>query len=133
MSHWITYKNDILKNTRKNMLEKALKEMGLELDCSIKSIRNTFGHETVDMGIRKNGELVSLGFKEVKNGNDVSLELHGDFFNTGINQQNFMDTLSQYYTKNDIVDKIENNTSYDIESIETNENGEFEIMAYQYV
>lgn len=133
MSHWITYKNDILKNTRKNMLEKALKEMGLELDCSIKSIRNTFGHETVDMGIRKNGEFVSLGFKEVKNGNDVFLELHGDFFNTGINQQNFMDTLSQYYTKNDIVDKIENNTSYDIESIETNENGEFEIMAYQYV
>ena len=133
MSHWISYKNDILKNTRINMLEKALKEMGLELDCSIKSIRNAYGHETVNMGIRKNGELVSLGFKEVKNNNDTFLELHGDFFNTGINQQDFMDTLSQYYTKNDIVDKIENNTSYDIESIETNEKGEFEILAYQYV
>ena len=133
MSHWKTFKNDCLTNTRMEILSKALQEMGVELDTSIKSIRNTWGHEQVDMGFKRNGQAIALGFKEIPNADgSTTLELRGDFYSTGLREADFIDKVSQAYTKNDIIDKIENRTSYTIESTTMNENGEVEILAYTF-
>lgn len=108
--------------------------MGVELDENIKSIRNPWGYEEVDMGFKKNGKEIALGFKEVENKDgSKTLVLKGDFYSTGLQEKDFIDRVSQAYTKNDIVDKIENRTSYTIEGTPTmNENGEIEILAYTF-
>lgn len=128
MSHWKTFKNDALTNTKIDLLGKALKEMGVDLDTTIKSIRNTWGHEEVDMGFKVNGREIALGFKEVGN----KLELRGDFYGTGLRESDFMDRVSQIYTKEDIINKINTQSNYTIDSMTTNENGEIEILAYTY-
>ena len=134
MSHWKTFKNDVLTNSREDILRKALAEMGVELDTSIKSITNPWGHEKVDMGFKKDGKEIALGFKEETNADgSKTLVLKGDFYSTGLVEAEFMDKVSQCYTKNDIIDKIENRTSYTIEGTPTvNENGEIEIIAYTF-
>lgn len=128
MSHWKTFTNDALTNTKVDLLAKALKEMGVDLDTSIKSIRNTWGHEEVDMGFKVKGQAIALGFKQVGN----KLELKGDFYGTGLREADFMDRVSQIYTKEDIINKINTQSNYTIDSMTTNANGEIEILAYTY-
>lgn len=128
MSHWKTFKNDALTNTNTSLLGKALKELGVDLDTNIKSIRNTWGHEEVDMGFKINGNPIALGFKQVGD----KLELRGDFYGTGLREHDFMDKVSQLYTREDIVNKINTQTQYTIDSMTTNQNGEIEILAYCY-
>lgn len=109
--------------------------MGVELDTTIKSITNPWGHEAVDMGFKKDGKTIALGFKEVTNKDgSKTLELKGDFYSTGLREADFIDKVSQAYTKNDIIDKIKNRTSYTIDQNMTgfNENGEYEIYAYTF-
>lgn len=128
MSHWKVFKNDALTNTNTGLLAKALKEMGVDLDTNIKSIRNTWGNEQVDMGFKVKGQAVALGFKEVGN----KLELRGDFYGTGLREVDFMDKVSQLYTKEDIINKVNTQSQYTIDSMTTNANGEIEILAYCY-
>lgn len=128
MSHWKTFTNDALTNTKTDLLSKALKEMGVDLDTSIKSISNTWGNEQVDMGFKVNGEVVALGFKQVGN----KLELKGDFYRSGLRESDFMDKVSQFYTKEDIINKINTQSNYTVDSMTTNQNGEIEILAYTY-
>ncbi len=128
MSHWKKFTNDALTNTNTEILGKALAQLGVTLDTSIKAIDNTWGHEPVDMGFVVDGQKIALGFKKIGN----KLELRGDFYATGLKEEGFIERVAQLYTKEDIVDKIQNQTQYEIESMETNANGEIEIMAYCY-
>lgn len=128
MSHWKTFTNDALTNTKTDLLGKALKELGVDLDTSIKSISNTWGNEQVDMGFKVNGEVVALGFKKVGD----KLELKGDFYRSGLREADFMDKVSQFYTKEDIINKINTQSNYTVDSMTTNQNGEIEILAYTY-
>ena len=128
MSHWKTFTNDALTNTNVGLLGKALKEMGVDLDTSIKSIKNTWGYEEVDMGFKKDGKTIALGFKQV----GQKLELKGDFYGTGLRESDFMDRVCQVYTKEDIINKINTQTQYTVDSMQTNENGDIEILAYCY-
>lgn len=133
MSHWKTFKNDVLSDTNKNYLSTALAEIGVELDTNIKSISNTWGKEDVDMGFKKDGRPIALGLKEVDGeGGKKVLELRGDFYGTGLNESTFMDKLSQVYQRENIVNKLQDNR-WTVDSVQTDEHGNIVIEAYEYV
>jgi hypothetical protein len=132
MSHWKTFKSDVLANTRIDLLTKALTDMGVELDTSIKSIRNAYGNDQVDMGFKKDGHTIALGLKEVEKDGKTFLELKGDFFATGLDEAAFIDRLSQAYQKERIIQTLTDN-NYTIDSCKVNNKGEVEIEAYEYV
>lgn len=132
MSHWKKFESDVLSNTKRDLLGAALLEMGVELDNSIKSIRNTWGNETVDAGLKKDGRAIALGlnFKTGKNGTE-KVELTGDFYGTGLSEQGFIDRLAQVYQKHNVIDKCEEQ-GWLIEDVKTLENGEIYVEAYQW-
>lgn len=127
MSHWKTFKSDVLTNTKESLLRTALAEIGVELQTDRKEIKNTWGHEAVDMAFAVKGRGIALGLKKVGD----TLELRGDFYGTGLNESQFMDKLTQVYKKNDIVDRLEN-SGWTVEDITQDQNGEYVIDAYQY-
>lgn len=103
MSHITTYQSDVLKNCKKGLLLRAVKDLGLELDYNIKSIKNTWIHDNVDAGFIKNGKAIALGIKLNKEGKNIKLEVAGDFYGTGIEEKSFIDKLSQAYKKHDVI------------------------------
>ncbi len=128
MSHWVKYTNDTFKNTDINLLEKALRTMSYGLDRNCKRISNAWGKEDVDFALTRHNEVISLGFRADK---DNKLELVGDFYLTGLRQDTFLDKLAQYYQKERITKALEDNR-WSIDNIETNQNDEIVINAYQY-
>jgi hypothetical protein len=131
MSHWRKFSSDVLTNTKVSLLSASLAEMGVELDTSIKNIRNTWGQEEVDMGFKVDGRPIALGLKETVVDGEKKMELRGDFYGTGLNESQFMDKLSQVYQKNNIVEKLEDNR-WTVENVKTDEYGNVVIEAYEY-
>ena len=123
MSIWVKCQNDILKNTDTEILARALKNLDLELDYAVKHVANTWGKSNVDMAIRKNGQLLPIGFKQ----EGERLTLHGDFFMTGLNEQKFLNQVAQQYTKEDIVEKLSRTSDFAVTDVVTTENGEIEL------
>lgn len=131
MSHWKKFESNVLQNTKKDLLATALAEMGLGVNFNSKSIRNGYGHETVDAVIIKDGKELSLGFNFPMVADIEQLEVSGDFWATGVNEKTFMDSMSQIYQKHNLVDRLTSN-GWAIEEIKTNEQNEIEIEAYRY-
>lgn len=127
MSHWKTFKSEVLTNTKEDLLRTALSEIGVGLDTERKEIQNTWGREDVDMAFSVNGRGIALGLKQVGD----KMELRGDFYGTGLKESEFMDKLTQVYQKHSIVDKLET-TGWTVEDITTDAEGNFVIDAYQY-
>lgn len=124
MSHWKTYQNNVLKNTDLKMLQKAVENLGLGLDTSVKQITNAYGRDSVDMAFTKNGHVLSLGLKLNKNG---VYELVGDQWGTGVDQAKLVNQIAQQYNKENIVSKLKKTSQYSIADITTNEKKEIEI------
>lgn len=128
MSHWKQFTNDVLTNTNMDILSQAVAKMGITLDTTIKNISNPWGSEKVDMGFRKNGQAIALGFRN----NNGKLELVGDFYGTGLVEEDFINQVSQHYTVEDIVRKVRT-SMWTLENEPTvNANGEVEMYVYQY-
>lgn len=137
MSHLTVYKSKVLTNTNPIILEKALKDLNIELDSNIKRVANSFITENVDAGFVINNKPVSLGIKYIvdeKTGNQ-EVTITGDFWRTGVDQGNFINKLSQLYKKYDVIEKCEQqgwNVSYDDIVVDA-ETDEIVIQAYRYV
>ena len=129
MSHWVKYTNNAFENTDINLLEKAIRTMNYGINRQCKHIQNAWGNENVDFALTDNKDrIISLGFRADKNN---TLELVGDFFATGLREDTFLNQLAQYYQKERITQALEDNR-WSIDSIETNQNNEIVINAYQY-
>lgn len=103
MSHLTTYNSNVLVNCKKGILTKAVNDLGYSVDFETKTIRNTWINEEVDAGLYKDGKALSVGFRFNKEGKNEVLTLAGDFYMTGINQNTFIDELSQMYKKHDVI------------------------------
>lgn len=125
MSEWRKYENNFLKNIDTGILEVAASNLGLGVDTTVKEVCNYYGSSPVDLAFTKNGKVVSIGLKLLADG---SAELHGDFYGTGIVEKDFLDKLSQQYSKEMIVNKVSRSTYYSIDSTEVNAQGEIELM-----
>lgn len=131
MSHWKKFHADVLKDINKDLLAKAVKDLGVEMDESIKHIRNTWGNETVSAGLVKDGRPIALGFNFKTVDGKVQLELSGDFFGTGLDERTFIDRLAQAYQKHNAIEKLEEQ-GWTIDTIETNNKGEIVLEAFQW-
>ena len=129
MSHWKKFNSKVLENVDMNMLAKALKEMGLGLNTSARSVSNTFGRDSVDAAITDaGGRDLSLGIKM----KDGKLTLTGDFYGTGLNEAQFIDKLAMSYQANKIQEGCtRQGWNVDIDTVDAD--GNRVIEAYQWV
>jgi hypothetical protein len=131
MSHWKKFESNVLENTKRSLLKAALVDMGVELDESIKSIRNTWGNETVDAGLKRAGKALALGLNFKTVDGVEKLELSGDFYGTGLSEHDFIDKLAQVYQKHNIIEKCEQQ-GWTIDSVSLDDKGEIVIDAYTF-
>lgn len=134
MSHLTSYKNECLKNVDDELLQLALKEMDIILDYENKTIFNTWIKESVDASFIYQGRHISVGLKFIKDeqGNKT-IEVVGDFYLTGLDQEELTNTLAQKYQKLHIIQCCENqNWRIDEEDVYTNKAGEIIINAHRY-
>lgn len=129
MSHWVKYENEVFENTDMRILSKAVRNLGYKLDIKCKRIQNSWGESAVDAAITSDDRKLNLGFK--KNNATNILELVGDFFGSGLDEETFLDKIAQQYQSERIQETLLNN-NWNIENIETNSNNEIVINAFEY-
>lgn len=103
MSHLTTYKSDVLVNCKKSLLKKAVADLGLELDYSIKEVSNMWIRAKVEAGFVKEGKPIAVGITFEEEGAKKRLKVEGDFYGTRINEQGFINKLAQAYKKHDVI------------------------------
>lgn len=133
MSCWRSYTCDVLKNVDKSIVEEALKEMNVGLDTSQTRVYGRYENRSSECDglLMLNGEAIDVGI--VFNDETGHLQLVGDFWGTGLNAQEFQDSLSQTYQKINIMHQAElNGWTVDEESIETCADGSVEMEVYMY-
>ena len=128
MSVWKKLTSDVLgRNVDEKILETALVSLGLGLDKSVKTVKNSFGRDNCYAAIiNKRGEVTSVGIDFTK---DHGLVLVGDPWATGLakdgGHQEILDYISQAYQVEHIKAKALENM-WVVESLTTNANGEIE-------
>lgn len=133
MSCWRSYTCDVLKNVDKSIVEEALKELNVGLDTSQTRVYGRYENRSSECDglLMLNGEAIDVGI--VFNDETGHLQLVGDFWGTGLNAQEFQDSLSQTYQKINIMHQAElNGWTVDEESIETCADGSIEMEVYMY-
>jgi len=133
MSCWRSYTCDVLKNVDKSIVEEALKEMNVGLDTSQTRVYGRYENRSSECDglLMLNGEAIDVGI--VFNDETGHLQLVGDFWGTGLDAQEFQDSLSQTYQKINIMHQAElNGWTVDEESIETCADGSVEMEVYMY-
>lgn len=128
MSKYIRAKSNISREGfSKEMLEAALKdcEEDLKLDDREK-VENAYGEDLVEFGISRDKKMLSLGFAFDKD--EETLQVRGDFYNTGLREKEFLKNIQIEYSKNFTINRIENSlNNYSIESVDKIESG-YEIV-----
>ena len=134
MSHLTTFKNNSLINTKRDLLAESVKELGLTLDYNHKTVKNQWINEEVDGCFMMDGKYIAVGVRFSTNENgEEEVTVAGDFYGTGLNQQELTNKIAQTYQKNRVLDICAESHWYvDDDAIVTNENGEIEITAYRY-
>lgn len=133
MSCWRSYTCDVLKNVDKSIVEEALKEMNVGLDTSQTRVYGRYENRSSECDglLMLNGEAIDVGI--VFNDETGHLQLVGDFWGTGLDAQEFQDSLSQTYQKINIMHQAElNGWTVDEESVETCADGSIEMEVYMY-
>lgn len=133
MSCWRSYTCDVLKNVDKSIVEEALKEMNVGLDTSQTRVYGRYENRSSECDglLMLNGEAIDVGI--IFNDETGHLQLVGDFWGTGLDAQEFQDSLSQTYQKINIMHQAElNGWTVDEESIETCADGSVEMEVYMY-
>ena len=128
MSHWRSHKSNVLEDVNMDMLRKACADIGVGMDTNTKSISNSWGKETVDAAITKNGKTLALGFVFETAAGKTALKLTGDFYSTGLDEATFIDRLAQQYMKYKATAALEAE-GFTVDSIDLNTSGNIEIMA----
>lgn len=101
---------------------------GLDFDESIKSIKNTWGHEQVSAGLTINGSPIALGFNFKEVDGKTSVELSGDFYGTGLSESAFIDELAKNYQRYRVENILEQE-GYTIDEVNITAEGEIELIA----
>ena len=134
MSIWKKINNDVFgKNVNEKMLEAALADLGIGLDKNTHSIRNSWGTDTCDAALTKNGKITSMGIRWTKN---KGLELVGDTFNCNFGfgirdkgQETLMDKIAQAYQVRYVKYQMQLN-NWQVES-QTDVNGKVKLVLVQ--
>lgn len=134
MSVWKKVETQVLnKNVNERMLIAALGDLGIGLDKNNKNIKNTWGSDTVDATLTKNGKLTSMGIRWTKN---KGIELVGDTFNCNFGfgirdkgQETLANKISQAYQTRYIKQQMQLN-NWAVES-QVDVNGKVKLVLVQ--
>lgn len=133
MSVWKQVKVDVLsKNVNERLLVQALNDLGIGIDKTVKTIRNSWGHDTCDFALVNKGKVTSVGMRWTKG---KGIELVGDTFGCrfdGINdkgQEQLMNKIAQAYQVRHIKQQMQLN-NWVVES-QTTVNGEVKLVLVQ--
>lgn len=135
MSHLTTFKNNALTNTKRDLLATAVSEIaGLELDYNHKNIKNTWINETVDASFKLNGKYIAVGLRFETNAQGEEIcTVAGDFYGTGLNQEELTNKIAQIYQKHKVIETcLEANWFINESEITQEANGDIVIEAYRY-
>jgi len=114
------------------ILKEAVKKMGLGIDENVKKIGTSYGNyesnkANVDGAFTKDGHQLQLGY--VLKGKDGHFNVTGDFWSTGLNAETFLGELGQRYQEINI-QEIATLNGYTVRTVETNAQGDTEIVVY---
>ncbi|MGL5507783.1 MAG: DUF1257 domain-containing protein [Paraclostridium sp.] len=131
MSVWKRLESRILEsNIDRGMLELALKDLEIGLDNNVKTIKNSYGTDSVDAGFIYKDRNISMGISYNKKG---GVELVGDIWGTGLGRDGKQDALlnkiAQAYQKRNVLQALDMN-GWTVESTNI-VNGKVEIEVYQ--
>jgi hypothetical protein len=133
MSVWKQVKVDVLnKNVNERLLVQALNDLGIGIDKTVKTIRNSWGHDTCDFVLTNKGKVTSVGMRWTKG---KGLELVGDTFCCGFEgvndkgQEKLMNMIAQAYQVRHIKQQMQLN-NWTVES-QTTENGQVKLVLVQ--
>lgn len=133
MSVWKQVKSDVLgRNVNERLLVQALSDLGITIDKTVKSIRNSWGQDTCDFALVNKGRVTSVGMRWTKG---KGIELVGDTFGCrfdGINdkgQEQLMNKIAQAYQVRHIKQQMQLN-NWVVES-QTTVNGEVKLVLVQ--
>ena len=133
MSVWKQVKVDVLnKNVNERLLVQALNDLGIGIDKTVKTIRNSWGHDTCDFVLTNKGKVTSVGMRWTKG---KGLELVGDTFCCGFEgvsdkgQEKLMNMIAQAYQVRLIKQQMQLN-NWTVES-QTTENGQVKLVLVQ--
>lgn len=124
----------VIRDTDIDILKEAVGKMGLGIDTNVKRVGTSYGtYDTnsanVDGAFIKNGHKLELGY--VLKGSSGNLEVVGDFWNSGLNNETFLGTLGQLYREIQIQQQAEM-MGYTIDSVTTNAQGDTVIEVYSW-
>ena len=134
MSVWKQVKVDVLsKNVNERLLVQALNDLGIGIDKTVKTIRNSWGHDTCDFVLTNKGKVTSVGMRWTKG---KGLELVGDTFGgnfgNGIGdkgQETLMNKIAQAYQIRHVKQQMQLN-NWMVEQ-QVTENGEVKLVFVQ--
>ena len=133
MSVWKQVKVDVLsKNVNDRLLVQALNDLGIGIDKTVKTIRNSWGHDTCDFVLTNKGKVTAVGMRWTKG---KGLELVGDTFCCGFEgvndkgQEKLMNMIAQAYQVRHIKQQMQLN-NWTVES-QTTENGQVKLVLVQ--
>ncbi len=133
MSVWKQVKSDVLgKNVNERMLVQALNDLGIGINKDVKTIRNSWGHDTCDFVLTNKGKITSVGMRWTKG---KGIELVGDTFCCGFEgvndkgQEQLMNKIAQAYQVRHIKQQMALN-NWTVES-QTTENGQVKLVLVQ--
>ena len=133
MSCWRSYTCDVLKNVDKEIVEEALKALGVELDTTKNEVYGTYEKRSshCDGVLVKNGHAIDVGI--IFDDDTGHLQIIGDFWGTGLDAMEFQDNLSQTYQKINIMHQAElNGWTIDEDATEIKQDGSIEMEIYAY-
>ena len=133
MSVWKQVKSDVLgRNVNERLLVQALSDLGITIDKTVKSIRNSWGQDTCDFALVNKGRVTSVGMRWTKG---KGIELVGDTFCCGFEgihdkgQEALMNKIAQAYQVRHIKQQMQLN-NWVVES-QTTVNGEVKLVLVQ--
>lgn len=132
MSKWIKAQFTLLESVDKPILCKALEEMGLTLNEDDKEVSRYRADSACDAVLYRGETKLELGMRFEQMDDRTRLQLIGDFWTTGLSQEEFVQDLSQIYKKHDCLEKLSMSGCV-VENIYNEENGNIVIEAYQEV
>ena len=122
MSQFVKVNCQVLDDVNAAVFKKMIESMKLEgkkennrysLDINAKKVTGSYIRENddtdVDCVLMENNKRLPIGFKFIKEGNKLKLNIRGDFWGTGFEENSFKDLISKNYQIANIMLKNKNN------------------------
>ncbi|NEP63158.1 MAG: DUF1257 domain-containing protein [Symploca sp. SIO2G7] len=124
MSHFTTIK---IKIKNGEILHQVLQELGYQVECNTQ-VRGYRGNTTEAEYVIRQNNGYDLGFR--RTGEDY--ELVADFWGAKINQQKFVNAISQSYAHKTLITTVQEQ-GFDVEEEETLEDGTVRVVVGRWI